>query len=489
MSYTPAQIDFNILKQSNKEVFLKLELLNKSFKVIDIITGSPISDSLTIDSASLQRRVYSCDLYVEDASLLIGNDKQIWIDKYIRVYYGIKSVKTQEIVWYLLGTFTFIDVNYRYTATDNTLSLSCGDMMADYDGTKGGEIPGYKLMIPAGEDIRQSIIALLKNAGITKYVVEDIKKEIPYDLVFTDTHTYCDALAKIRDLYDSWEFYFDTDGTFIWRQIPTGRSDKCVLDDSVLRNLKIEEQTSSSFKEIYNVTEVWGKVLELENDDRYCYEGVTYSNNTYKISLSDISSFEDIDHLTQIAIKIPANNLTNPKVQINSLSPIPLVSDGGDLLESGTLKKDTTYVFMYRRTLNGAIQNALYLLGQYQAYGIYKEVNKDCPFSVPNLGYEIVHRVNYDNLYSDELCYNQAEYLTYQTTAMLDTITVKCVYIPWLDVNEKIQYTSCETGLTDQYIIKNISVSTSDCTMTLTLYKFLESFSYVKNRTPKERRI
>lgn len=491
MAYIPTKSDFDVLRQKDKEIYLKIELLNKSYKVIDIITGNPLSDSLSIDGSALQRRTYNCDLHVIDSSFLIGDDKKIWIDKYIRIYYGIKSMRKQEILWCLIGTFTFLDANYHYSSTTNTLSLSCGDLMADYDGTKNGEIDGYSLTVPAGENIRSSIIALVKEAGITKYIIEDINKEIPYDLEFTDSKTYCDVWIKIRDLYDSWEFFFDVDGTFIWRQIPTGYNDNCIMDNSTLKDMIINEQSSYSFKEIYNVTEVWGKVLELEYNDRYCYEGITYVNNIYRLVLTDVSSLEDINHLTQIAIKIPATNLSGAKVQINDLSPIPLVTDGGESLPEATLKADTTYVFMYRRTLGNEIQNALYLLGQYQAYGIYKETNPNCPFSVQNLGYEIIHRVNYDNLYSDELCYNQAEYDTYKTTAILDTITLECIYIPWLDVNQKIEYTSSMTGLTNQYMIRSISCSTLDGTMNITLYRFLESFSYVKNRSKlsKERRI
>ena len=80
-------------------------------------------------------------------------------------------------------------MNYTYHATDNTLSLTCGDLMTDFDGTKGGVIGGSYLTIPAGQDIRESVIALIKNAGITNYTVEDIGKEIPYDLEFNDSVT------------------------------------------------------------------------------------------------------------------------------------------------------------------------------------------------------------------------------------------------------------------------------------------------------------
>lgn len=491
MSYTPTQTDFEILRQKNKEIYTKVELLNRDYKVIDVIHGNPITDSFNIDNSALQRRTYSCDLHVTDSSFLIGDDKKIWIDKYIRVYYGIKSQRTQEIKWYLTGTFTFLDTDYHYSVTDKMLTISCGDLMADYDGTKNGQTAGYSITIPAGESIRTSIIGLVKKAGIKNYIIEDIKKEIPYDLEFNDSTTYCDIWSKIRDLYDSWEYFFDIDGTFIWRQIPTGYDENCIIDDSILDHIVIDEQVSESFTGIYNVTEIWGKVLDLQYDDRYCYEGVTYTNNIYNITLPDVNSFDDIDHLTQIAVKIPSNNLYGAGVQINTLSSIPIVNDDGSIIEADRLMADTIYVFIYRRNVGTSIQNALYLLGQYQAHGVYKEQNPDCPYSVTNLGYEIIKRLNFDNLYSDDLCYNQAEYETYKSTAMLDTITLKCIYIPWLDVNQKIKYTPKNSLNPNQYIIKTISWSTLDGTMTMTLYRFLESFSYVKNKnkTSRERRI
>lgn len=481
MYYSPTQEDISIIKQTEKDIYIKIELLNRQFKILESLEGNLINDNLSVDSESKQRRTYNCEMHVTDASFLIGNNKKIWIDKYIRVYYGIKSIRTKAIKWWLIGTFTYINVDYNYSAADNSISLSCGDLMSDYDGTKNGQIDGLSLLIPAGEDIRSSVIATLKDAGITNYIVEDIRKEIPYDLEFNDSKTYCDVWSKLCELYDSWEFYFDLDGTFIWRQIPTGLNSPVIADDSLFNDIYVDEKTSNTFSGIYNITEVWGKVLELDQNDRYANRS-TLSGDTYSISLESVTNLSDINHLDQIGIKICADSPSNAKVAINNLGTIPIIHDDGSFIEAGTLKADTVYVFSFRRNLNDSIQNCLYLLGQYQAYGIYKETNPDCPFSVSNLGYEIINRVNYDNLYSDDLCYNQAEYLTYQTTAMKDVISLNLILIPWLDVNEKIKYTSKMTGETNQYMIKNFSWSGLSGTMSMTIYKFIESFSYVKQK-------
>lgn len=487
MYYSPTQDDIRIIKQRDKTIYIKVELLNKQFKILESLEGNLISDNLSVDRASKQRRSYSCTIHVTDSSFLVGSDKKIWIDKYIRVYYGVTTPRFPDTHWWLIGTFTYTDANYTYSATENTLSLTCADLMADYDGTKNGQISGYSLLIHAGEDIRSSVVALLKDAGITKYVVEDIGKEIPYDLEFNDTKTYCDVWAEICELYDSWEFYFDVDGTFIWRQIPTGLDEPIIADDTLFHDIYIDETTNRSFSGIYNVTEVWGKVLELELEDRYA-DSSTYTDNVYSINLELVETLEDINHLDQIGIRICTDCADGAMVSINGLEAIPIIHDDGSPVVTGDLLADKDYVFSYRRNVNDTIQNCLYLLGQYQAYGIYKEMSEDCPYSVPRLGYEIVNRVNYDNLYSDDLCYNQAEYLTYQTTAVQDTINLNLILIPWLDVNEKIEYTSKMIGETNQYMISSFSWSSFDGTMSMTLYRFIESLSYIKKKQKEKER-
>ena len=495
MSYEVTQFDLNLLRQGTQEIYLKVELLNKNMKVIDSLSGVVIDDNFSANNDSTQRRLYSCTMLVTDSSFIIGRDKKIWLDKRIRVYYGIKSLRTKEIIYYRIGTFVYVNMDYRYSQTEKTLSLTCADLMAEYDGTLNGQIGGYGsansddehtaqgIKVPAGEDIRESVIALLKDAQIENYIVEDIGKEIPYDLEFGTGVTYCEVWQKICDLYDSWEFFFDVDGNFVWREIPNCATDPVVLDDSIMQAIVIDESASNSFEGIYNVTEVWGKVLELDSDDRYT-DTSTYSNNTYNITLSGYSSWDDIDNLTKIAFKVNTNNSASPSFSVNSYSSIPIVDGDGNVLAAGELEAGNVYVFKYRRTgvSSSGVSANLVLLGQYQCYGKYVENSDECPFSVKNLGYEILRAVDYEDLSDDAACYNQAEYLTYASTAMMDTITLTTLVVPWLEVNTKIRYTPKYNNETNQYIIKNISWSVGTGTMTLTLYKFLESFSFVYDR-------
>ena len=62
---------------------------------------------------------------------------------------------------------------------------------------------------------------------------------------------------------------------------------------------------------------------------------------------------------------------------------------------------------------------------------------------------------------------------------MMDTINLNLILIPWLDVNQKVIYTSHGASQPREYLIKSFNWSTLDGTMSVTLYKLLESFSFV----------
>lgn len=543
--YSPSQVEIQAVKQHAKDIYIKIELLNRELKIQDTIEGNMISDNFTIDSESKQRRTYSCEMCVSDSSFLLGEDKKIWIDKYIRVYYGIRSTRYREVVWWILGTFTYLNANYRYSATDNTLSLSCGDMMADFDGTKNGQITvkrdanyttietwnstaGYKFLIEAGTKIKTAIIALLKNAGITSYQVEDYpngRDIIPYDLEYTNALTYNDVWTDIAELYPGYEYFFDEYGKFIWRRIPSGGSgadnERIMLSNELIDEIFVDESVSDDFTGIYNVTEVWGKTLELDaQGDRYANTSTYNSSaNTYTITLDLIpksgqTNYNKIetffDNLDKIAVYINAKNTADsPKLVIKgnvkgqdnqtiattTLPAMYMINDDGTYVKKnkflqGNNVTGSIYVFTYRQNYGTTLQNVVYLNGQTQCYGRYEEKSSDCPFSTTRLGYEIVQRKNYEKLWSDDLCYNQAEYDTYQTTQMKETIELNMVIIPWIDVSQKVSYLTqnaedrlsrlADKDKIPQYIIKSVSWSSFEGTMRLTMYRFRPDLEFVK---------
>ena len=536
-AYIPSQEEERVVLQQYKEVYLKVDLLNDDFTINDSFTGVLVSDNFSMNSDSKQRRTYNCTLIVKDHTFLIGQDNKIWFDKYIRPYYGIKNIRTNTIHYWLLGTFVYVSADYTWSATECNLSLQCADMMALYDGTRDGiinqnrynEISGdtaYGFKIPQVSEyetdstgkiktdgygnrivktynkISDQVRALCDWAGIHDYQVEDYpsgRDIIPYDMDYSGDVTYCQIWTDLAELYPNWEFYFDKNGTFIWQKIPTGYDEPISLENWVLSEAMVSENQNNNFGGIYNVTEVWGKTFELTNEDRYANSSsYNSSTNTYTIQLSLVMKDGTTDKTSplsyfvngdRIAIKIKNTNKVNPKIIIqstsgNTLTTMPIVDGDGNGVKAGEIPANTICVFTYRQNIKTSLQSALYFNGHTQAYGIYYATDTTqpgCPFTTDKIG-PIVRKLSMEKLYSDELCYNQAQYETYYTTAMMDTVTLNTIIIPWLEPNTKVEYASKTSGNTEQYIIKSVSWSTFDGTMQLTMYKFIEDFEYVYNR-------
>ena len=105
MGYQPTQIDMQVLRQSNQIIYIKLELLNKMFQIIDELQGEMIDGSHSEDAESDIRTTANISFIVKDASYLVGQNKKIWLDKYARLYIGVLHQRSEEILWYPMGTF------------------------------------------------------------------------------------------------------------------------------------------------------------------------------------------------------------------------------------------------------------------------------------------------------------------------------------------------------------------------------------------------
>ena len=549
-SYQVQQSDIDLLKQSVRTVYCRIELLNSDWQIAETLEGNVSNDNFSCTEESAVRRTYNCDIVVTDSSFKVGSSEKVWTDKYIRVYYGVYSQNNKDVRWYLLGTFSFIDMSYDYSSTSNTLSLSCSDLMAHYNGTKGGtvifdtssdagvhiettKLDGmeiktivsqnvYKITAFVGDTqvnrtIRNALTVTLSEAGITKYELnglDDSVDVIPYDLEFSRGATYYDVWSKLDELdSDKFEFFFDEEGTFIWRKRPTGYNQDVVLDNTILEQLVVSESISDSFQNIYNATEVWGKSLELEHADRYAGE-CTVSGSSYRVVLEDITLEEetDFDNLTSICFKIPAGSGNGTSIIINNgtkdisftvynadgststITQIPITNTAGtQVLSNPDYQTGIDLMFRYRRTMatpeSGAslIVPNFYYQGQYQAHGYYEETDPDVPYSIPNLGRRLIQIIEKNELPADIYCYNQAKYETYKSTAKQDTLSLTTIVIPFLEPGQKIRYAPYaytqdnedRTLNEAEWVIKSISWSTQSATMQMELYRFNEAYSYV----------
>lgn len=467
MAYIITQEDKNIVNQNVKELFVKIELLNKHYKVIDVLDGYLISDSFSVDTNSAVRRTYNMDLFVNDSSLLVGSDKKIWMDKYIRPYVGYKNLRTKNIQWYLKGTFTMLDSGYSYNQNTNTLSLGCSDLMSELNGERNGTLK-TALTISEGHVVRNLIKDLLIEAGIGKYIISDMDGlTIPYEMEFEANQTYYDVLNTIVELFSYFEIFFDINGTFIIQKIPHQDTDNIVLDSNFLMPLVINESINTSFKDVYNKVKVWGQSLESDYSTDVC----TYTSNVYSATINTIT---ELNNFNTYSIYIPATNQANAKLNINGLGALYITDDKGVVIPTGTLEVGYN-VFKYRK-----VDGNFYWLGMYQVYAEASETNTNSIFHKDKIG-EITKVCTGDEfslIYSNSLAQDRANYELYHACRLQESINITLLDIPWLDVNWLIEYTSYTTKETNRYVIKQISGSSSDATIDVSLVKFYDQDPY-----------
>jgi hypothetical protein len=505
MAHYITEVDWDLINQTQHEKYIRIELLDDDFNTIKALEGNLIDDSFTIDAEASIRRTINLTFHITDDEFLVGQEYNFWFNKFIRVYYGIYHEKSNEIIWYKNGTYYFTETSYQYDEVTKSITLNCADGTVFLDNTLNGQIGALTTTIPAIETLhdfvtgettereiklREVVVSVISElAGLKEYIIEDEGLVIPYDLNFPVGCTINDIVIKLRDLYPKWEAFFDIDGVFVFRPYPYSSSAPIYLDDRVLQRVLIEERQENDLSNVRNISEVWGSSL---SSDRYTEDCVT-TGNKYTLTFDGtiLTDQEKIPSGLLIAFLADQDNKENQHIEISDLS-YPIVDAKGNALPAGTIKQGVIYVVKY-------YNEKFYFWGQSQIHAIWMElanepteqelanykqkfncnvigytVNPESPYCVEYIGEKkaTYSGDEYSNIYSDQLALERAEYENYQTTRLKNAITLTTLHMPWVDVNQKIEYTSQVTGKTDIYIINSITGSSSEGTMTMNCIKY-----------------
>ena len=168
------QAQYNTAKQSQRNISIRINLLNFSKQIIDSIEGQVISGSLTSDANSNMRNTCDIQMVVTDSSFNVEAEGKIWMDRYIQIYIGVEDLKTHQIIWTNKGIYLLNQPTYGYSAESKELSFQGVDMMALLTDMRGGML-AEAYLIPAGSNVRDVIITILGVNGINEYVVDDCK--------------------------------------------------------------------------------------------------------------------------------------------------------------------------------------------------------------------------------------------------------------------------------------------------------------------------
>ena len=457
MPINVGQDDYNILSQQIITKYIKLEILNFQYNVVDEISGNLTAMSVNIDSESDLRRSCNLTFVVTDASFDVKAGNKIWLDKFCRPWVGYENIYTGKIQWYNQGIYLINAPSWRYNATTHELSLAGLDLASKLTGLRNGELEGIPTKIPAGSSVREAMIAAIELAGFTKYTISECKDvdgniiAVPNDIEIAQGGTVWNIVTQLRDILPRYETFFDVDGVFIYRPIPTGSGDPVIIDDTIWPNLLIDESINNDFESVKNYIEVYGRTL----DPSYFSTNTTYSGSTLSLTVADyptaLTDNTIVGFTTPSTGDISATSAISLKM--NSLASSLLHEYGTNNLVTH-LDNETYYVAYYNQ--------GWYLMGHQQPVGIAYDDNPDSPFYVNGSIGRIRHVLyggEYENITSDKLALERAKYELWKSTRLQDSITLTSIPNPWLDVNVLISHAirgkSQENAA--QYIIKSIS--------------------------------
>lgn len=269
MYYIASSEELQMLKNHNKHLYCRLELLNNDWDVIDNLEGLTIDGTLSIDADSDIRHTFSSTIYLKKNEKISSYSVDEQINKLVRVYVGMRPAGGNTH-WYAKGIYAFNQNGFTYNATDHSVSISCVDLVAMLDGSLSGTLTGYKTVISAGTKISKAIIDTFKLSGMKDYVVDYWNRTIPYDIEFSSETSIWSILTELRDLYYPFEMYFN-DTTFVCQEIPSGFNDPTVMDDDIFQDLIISESGDIDYTEVKNCVEVFGASVDYNTyiDDEH----------------------------------------------------------------------------------------------------------------------------------------------------------------------------------------------------------------------------
>lgn len=453
---------YRVSKQTMREQFIKIELLNRDMQVLDEIQGDCVGGNITFDNNSDMRRSCYVEMVVTNSSYEIAAGSRIFLNRLIKVYIGIRDNYTGEIVWFNMGVYVIDEPSYRYSADTHALTFYGLDMMSLFTGDRDGYIEGSTTVIPQGSSVREAIISTITQFGnIRNYIVEECQmrngeiQEVPIDIQLTNGVTIFSILQQLRDILPYYQIYFDTDGVFHYEQIPTEEDEPVVADDDVIMENLTSEQVITDFKNIKNVIEVYGYTW----DAPYYASDVNVVGNIIILTVAGLTPVVgDLPYTDGQAVGFVCPDLPDDygslQMMWNNNRNVPFVNYNHESIPVSFLDEGELYVVRY----DGSI-NSMVLMGHNQIYAIAEDRNPESPFNVDATG---VIRLplyggDYSNIQTDYLAQERANWELYQHTRTQQALTLYMSPVLYFDVNQIVSHRSREIGEEKKYLIQRIS--------------------------------
>lgn len=509
--------DIELITQNVHTLRMKLSLLDEAYQTVEELEGAVISLSPTISSNSDIRRTLSATLVMDDGNAGNVLVKKMWLDKMVEALFGMLDDSTGEVRWFSLGRYLFSNNSYSYDASTRQVQLSLVDMMAAAMEDRGSQI-GTAIEIPSGSSIKSAFEAAV--ARFTPYKrtnVCEFDDTVPYDIETNRGSYAIDTLRSLLNIFPYYEMFYDKTGTFVVRKIPMQTDEACVISADVMSQIVISESGGTDFSDIKNATEIWGRSI----DAGYTAASCAHTGNQYTLVFG--STFEALEDSMTYSFTPDVDCEAGQTIKVQDLDAVALYTQSEDVytaITAGAMLKDRPYVVKYSvlsandENDPSAVVKRFVLQGPSEIHAMCMEynvqpsasvisglkttydcedigivVNPDSPFAIDyhadngargnGIILQVLSDGEYDNITTTDLALQRASYENWKKTRLKDVVHISSLFVPWLDVNQKIEYTSIMTGETHQYIVQEISANTNEFTMDLTLQRFYSYYPWL----------
>lgn len=484
------QAQYDTAKQTHRKVYVHINLLNFKKQIIESIEGRVVSGTLTSDANSNMRNTCDIQMVVTDSSFNVESGGKVWIDRFIQVYVGVENAFTGEIIWTNKGLYLLNQPTYGYDAVSKMLSFQGVDLMALMTDMRSGMLT-EAYVIPTGTNVRQVITTIVTMNGFNEYVIEECRNSdgsiqpVPYDMEFDVGATWWDVLETLQSILPNYQMYFDVDGVFHYEPTPYKGNEPVRMNDDIWKENVISESVSYDFESVKNSVKVLGRTHSVNYYStayRFYEDGpfihVEGDPNEYRVLSIDVPGVPEQPGDGTLIGFVAEKDLAGPFflwVGGKDIATGRLLNDDGSPVME--LPKDEYWVFSYKspKTTGNQFGDWIFL-GHVQAVGEWMDDNPRSPFFVGNPAGEIkivLYGGDYDNIMSDDLARQRAEWEIYQRCRMNDSITLTSVPIYWSEVNWMVSYTPLGQKVVNQYLIRSITTDlTHDGTQTYNLVRW-----------------
>lgn len=503
---TSMQKNIDLLRSHNKTIRIKATLLDELYEEIESLVGKIKSINYNRTNSSLIRSTCSLTMSIPRKDQVNIDIENTWNKRMVKLECGILDRKSNEYVWYNLGCMLLLNGRSKFDATTQEVQLNLADLMASLAQERGSQI-GTEILIPAGSNVRNALIEIIATySDYKRYNICQFEDTIPYDLTISTGSYPLDMLQSILDLFPQYEMFYNPDGVFTVQPIPTKINDPIDIGVNVLDEALISESKSVDFADIKNTTEVWGRELSGDYTALEC-ETV---EDSYHITIDE--TFTELVSGETYVIVPTTNCVQGQKMKIQDTTEYGIYiekmgtdENTGEItlvyvpVEADAMKADIPYVIKYfeqRFILQGELQIRCivqeiveepsqagkdHYMTENNCTNVKWVINPDSPYACtvsPTTGWiqgemrQVLSDGEYSNIYTTQLAYERAEYENWLKCRMQDSIEIETILIPWMDINDKIQYTSPVSKTVNTWLVQDIDYDFSNWTMTVKASRF-----------------